>query len=87
MARYGKKAGIQVRCSPHTLRHTFAVNFVRAGGEAFMLQRLLGHSDLAMTRRYCELASGDAFEQGRLYNPVETFGLGDAPAARIPRKW
>ncbi|MCP4685012.1 MAG: tyrosine-type recombinase/integrase, partial [bacterium] len=40
MTRYGKRAGITgVRCSPHTLRHTAAVSFVRNGGDAFSLQR------------------------------------------------
>lgn len=65
-----KRAGINgVRCSPHTLRHTFAILFLRNGGNAFSLQRILGHADLQMTRRYCELADSDVIEAHKLYSP------------------
>ncbi|MEN6356546.1 MAG: tyrosine-type recombinase/integrase [Armatimonadota bacterium] len=67
-----KQAGITgVRCSPHTLRHTFAVNYLRAGGDVFSLQKILGHSDLTMTRRYCELSQTDALERHRMYSPAD----------------
>jgi site-specific recombinase XerD len=48
-----------VRVSFHTLRHSFAVNYVRNGGNLFYLQKALGHETLQMTRRYTELNSED----------------------------
>jgi site-specific recombinase XerD len=66
----GKRAGIQVtRCSPHTFRHTFAVEFLRAGGNVFTLQQLLGHTGLQITQRYVALAQADIQAQHRQFSP------------------
>lgn len=41
-----------VRCSPHTCRHTFAVNYLAAGGDVYKLSRLLGHTSVLVTENY-----------------------------------
>ena len=70
---YGKRAGIEgVRISPHTLRHTFAVFYIRNGGDSFSLQEILGHSSLEMTRHYVNLARRDVAEQHKKFSPMES---------------
>lgn len=69
---YGRKAGItNVRCSPHTARHTFARMFIANGGDAFTLQRILGHTTLEMTRRYVDLFSDEVAKSHRKHSPIE----------------
>ncbi|OFX14802.1 MAG: hypothetical protein A2Z18_03545 [Armatimonadetes bacterium RBG_16_58_9] len=70
------QAGIEnVRCSPHTLRHTFAISYLRSGGDVFSLQKLLGHSDLTMTRRYAEMSETDALTRHRANSPADRLRL------------
>jgi site-specific recombinase XerD len=38
------------------LRHTFASHFIQKGGNILTLQKILGHSSLAMIMRYAHLA-------------------------------
>jgi integrase/recombinase XerD len=45
--------------TPHMCRHTFASQFIASGGEAFQLQRILGHTDLKTTLRYVHLQTAD----------------------------
>jgi integrase/recombinase XerD len=53
IATLGKRANIQgVRCSPHTLRHSFATNFLLQGGNIFKLSLLMGHTDIETTPIY-----------------------------------
>jgi len=72
MERLGQAAKIEAaRCSPHTFRHTFAVEFLRAGGNVFSLQQILGHTSLHMTNKYVALAQADIENQHRQFSPVE----------------
>jgi integrase/recombinase XerD len=43
----------------HMLRHTFAHNFLKAGGGLEQLADILGHEDLETTRRYVIPSTGD----------------------------
>ncbi len=59
IARYNQKRGVQ-KTSVHLFRHTFARKYlIDCGGNAFTLQKLLGHSTLAMTKHYCTIFDAD----------------------------
>jgi integrase/recombinase XerD len=49
IAKVGVRAG--VKAYPHKFRHTFAINFLRNGGNIFALQAILGHASLEMVKR------------------------------------
>jgi len=84
--RYGEKAGIKgIRCSPHTLRHTAAVMWIRNGGDVFSLQQILGHSSLEMVRVYVNLAQSDVEAAHRRYSPADNLEL-KGPRARRSSK-
>ena len=56
--------------TPYSLRHVFATNFLRGGGNALELQRILGHSNMQMTTRYANLNREDLQEAHRHASPV-----------------
>jgi integrase/recombinase XerD len=69
--RLGEAAGItRSRCSPHTFRHTFAVSFLRNGGNVFTLKEILGHTTLTMVNKYVALAEADITRQHAQFSPV-----------------
>jgi site-specific recombinase XerD len=45
-------AGVRRRFAPHQLRHAHAVEMSREGMSLIVIQRQLGHADLAITSRY-----------------------------------
>jgi site-specific recombinase XerD len=74
LSRLGNRAGV-LRSSAHRFRHTFALEFLRNGGNIYALQRILGHTTLDMVRRYLAIVQADIEGQMQIASPVEVWQL------------
>lgn len=66
----------------HVLRHTFASHFIQKGGDILTLQKILGHTTIAMTMRYAHLAPGH-LNQALQFNPLNSQNV-DSSIEREP---
>ena len=70
IVHYNRSRGVQ-KTSIHLFRHTFARKYlVDCGGNAFTLQRLMGHSTLNMSKRYCSIFDTDIAKNYDEFSPL-----------------
>lgn len=51
------KAGLDVKISPHTFRHTFATDMLEEGSDLMTVKELLGHESLNTTSIYTHITN------------------------------
>ena len=78
--------GSPARCSPHSLRHTFARSYLVNGGDVFSLQRILGHTTLDMVKRYVALAELEIVRRlHAVASPADRLLIGPKVSVILPR--
>ena len=83
VARHNQSRGVE-KTSVHLYRHTFARKYlVDCGGDAFMLQKLLGHSTLKMTKHYCAIYDVDIAKNFDRFSPLAQL---NQPKEKIHRR-
>ena len=68
--RRAKKAYVKTP-TLHSFRRAFALNMLRAGVDVFSLQKLMGHADLQVLRRYLAQTTEDVAAAHRVGSPVD----------------
>ena len=66
-----KKAGIEKRVTPHTMRHTCATHMMASGADIVHVQHLLGHADISTTQIYVRVAQREVKEMHVQCHPSE----------------
>ena len=72
--RLGARAEVK-KVYPHKFRHTFAITYLRSGGDVFTLQSLLGHGSLDMVQHYARIAEVDVEQAHRKASPADNMRL------------
>lgn len=74
LGKIGRRAGV-ADVHAHRFRHTFAIMYLRNGGDPYTLQEILGHSTMEMVRKYLYIAEVDVENAHRKASPIDNMRL------------
>ena len=69
LGRRVRQVSLTRRCSPHTLRHSFATHLLARGADLRAIQELLGHASLSTTQRYTHVDTRQLVEVYKKTHP------------------
>ncbi len=75
VARLLRECGVQGKCSPHVLRHTFATHLLNDGADLREIQELMGHSSLSATQVYTH---NNIAQLQRIYSTAHPRSVGES---------
>lgn len=79
-----KNAGFMPpKICPLTLRHTFGVQYIIKGGDAFSLQRIMGHRGIETTMIYVNMSTELVAQQHRKFSPMAEKELSGEGSQRV----
>jgi integrase/recombinase XerD len=81
---YGKRAGIEIRVTPHALRHSFATHLVKNGADIVAVSKMMGHTRLDVTQRYAKVAGVEVKKTHGEAHPREKDGEAAQAVEPVP---
>ena len=76
LQRRSRLAGLKRQPTLHDFRRQFALSMLNNGADLFSLQRLMGHKDITVLRRYLAQTTGDLQATHEKCSPVEHYSWG-----------